>query len=373
MPLTHLGCPSCGGTLSLAEGQRVVSCRYCGGESLVQIPGAVPRYAVALGINREAARAAAQQFLTGPALPRALRERGRIQDVRLCYVPFYEFTGTRLGAFLLRADMKAPPPPVEDGGQDREFQRWLLALHPPKEDTRVIQQEYVRIGPACDLPELGVDRIRLQEMRRGATSVTLEPYDPVALQSHAVVLAPTKPPARFADESQFRIRVRSDRTGVVEQRLKILYYPVWQARYRHNGRPYEIAIDGVTGAVLCARAPVEIRQAAAMAMAALAVAALCFGRLQRQFDASGVAGGSSIASVFQAAGSILGLVLGGTVALLLAVIAWVTFRRPGEMFLGEGTDKPVLGIAGGMGALEGIRTRLTEWLLGLGKLPPGQG
>lgn len=339
----------------------------------MQIPGAVPRYAVALAVNREAARGVAQEFLAGPALPRALREHGRIQDIGLCYLPFYEFTGARLGTFVLREDMKAPPPPIEEGGQDQEFQRWLLTPRTPKEDTRVIQQEYVRIGPACDLPELGVDRIRLQEMRRGATSVTLEPYDPVALQSRAVVFAPTTPPARFADESQFRIRVRTDRTGVVEQRLKILYYPVWQARYRHNGRPYEIAVDGVTGTVLCARAPAEIRQAAAVAMAALALAALCFGRLQRQFDVSGVAGSGSIASVFQSAGSVVGLLLGGTAALLLAVIAWVTFRRPGEMLLLQRGDKPVLGIAGGMGALEGIRTRLAEWLLGLGKLPQGRG
>jgi hypothetical protein len=272
---------------------------------------------------------------------------------------------------MLREDRKAPPPPVEDGGQDREFQRWLLTPHPPTEDTRVIQQEYVRIGP--DLPELGVDGIRLQEMRRGATSVTLDPYDPVALQGHAVVFAPTKPPARFADEAQFRIRVRSDRTGVVEQRLKLLYYPVWQARYRHNGRPYEIAIDGVTGTVLSARGPVEIRQAAAAAMTALAFAALCFGRLQRQFDVIGVGGGRSIAAVLEAAGSVLGLLLSGTVALLLAVIAWLTFRRPGEVLLVGGTEKPVLGIAGGMGALEGIRTRVAEWLLGLGKLPGGRG
>ncbi len=372
MSLTHLGCPSCGGTLSLADGQRLVGCRYCGGESLVQIPGAIPRYAVASGIAREAARAAAQQFLTGPALPRALRERGRVQDVSLCYVPFYEFTGTRLGTFLLREDKMAPSPNVEDGGQDQEFRRWLLTPPVPKEGTRVIQQEYVRIGPACDLPELGVEQIRLQDMRRGAISVALEPYDPVALQSRAVVFAPTKPTSRFADESQLRIKVRGDRTGVVEQRLKILYYPVWQARFRHNGCPYEIAVDGVTGTVLCARAPVEIRQAATLAMGGLALAALCFGRLQRQFDVSGVATGRPIVSVLEATGSFLGLLLGGTAAFLLAWIAWITFRRPGEILLGEGSDTPILGISGGTGALAGIRSRFAEWLLGLGRMRQGR-
>ncbi len=367
MSLVHLGCPSCGGTLSLAEGQRVVACRYCGGESLVQVPGAIPRFAVALGVTRDSARVTAQHFLTGPALPRALRERGRIQDVSLCYVPFYEFTGTRLGTFLLRAGTKPPLPAIEDGAQDQEFQRWLLTPAVAKEDTRVIQQEYVRIGPACDLPELGVEQIRLQDMRRGATSVALEPYDPVALQSRGVVFAPTKPPSRFADESQLRIKVRTDRTGVVEQRLKILYYPVWQARFRHAGRPYEIAVDGVTGTILCARAPVEIRQAAALAMGGLGLAALCFGRLQRQVEVVGTFTGRSLVSVLEGVGSFVGLLVGGTAALLLAWFAWIIFRRPGEILQGEGTDRPILGITGGTDALAGVRSRFAAWLLTLGK------
>ncbi|OGB95626.1 MAG: hypothetical protein A3G35_17720 [candidate division NC10 bacterium RIFCSPLOWO2_12_FULL_66_18] len=373
MALTHLGCPSCGGTLSLAEGQRLVTCRYCGGESLVLIPGAVPRYVVALGVSMEAARAAAQQFLTGSRLPRALRERGRIQDVSLCYVPFYEFTGTRLGTFLLRKGMKPPAPLVEEGAQNREFQQWLAVPSVEKEDTRVIQQEYVRIGPACDLPELGVSQIHLENLRRGATPVALEPYDLVALQGRAVVFAPTKPPARFADESQLRITVKGDRTGVVEQRLKVLYYPVWQARYRHAGRPYEIAVDGVTGTVLCARAPVEIRHAAAVAAAALAAGALCFGRPARQLLGGGLAGGASPGWLVGTLGMLLALGLGGAVALFLAWLGWATFRQGGELVLAEDGSQPILGAGLGSGPLGEIGAKLGEWLLALGPRPPGRG
>lgn len=99
---------------------------------------------------------------------------------------------------------------MEDGAQDGEFQRWLAAPPVEKEDSRVIQQEYVRIGPACDLPELGASQIHLENLRRGATPVSLEPYDLVALQSRAVAFAPTKPPARFADEAQLRIQAGWD-------------------------------------------------------------------------------------------------------------------------------------------------------------------
>ncbi|MBI4736479.1 MAG: hypothetical protein HY766_10570 [candidate division NC10 bacterium] len=373
MPLTHLGCPSCGGTLSLAVGQRLVTCRYCGGESLVLIPGAVPRHLVALEVSMETARAAAQEFLRKGSLPRTLRERGRIQEVSLCYVPFYEFTGSRLGTFLLREGVKPPAPLGEEAAQDGEFQRWLAAPSVEKEDTRVIQQEYVRIGPACDLPELGVGQIHLENLRRGSTPVALEPYDLVALQSRAVVFAPTKPPARFADESRLRIKVKGDRTGVVEERLKILYYPVWQARYRHAGRPYEIAVDGVTGAVLRARGPVEIRQAAAVAVAALALAALCFGRPARHLVGAGLGSGPSPGWVLDTLGTLLALAMGGIVAMCLAWVGWTTFRRGGELLLVEDGAQPVLAAGLDSGVLGGAGTRLVEWLLAHGMRSGGRG
>ncbi|HSB81273.1 MAG TPA: hypothetical protein VLM91_21030 [Candidatus Methylomirabilis sp.] len=353
MSLTHLGCPSCGGTLSLAEGQRLVACQYCGGESLVSVPGAVPRYAVMQGVSQEEARAAAQRLLVTPGLPRGLRERGRIQDVSLCYVPFYEFTGTRLGTFFLREKEKSPAPLTGEGVEDVEFQRWLLEPPVVREDTRVIQQDYVRIGPACEQPELGLDHIPLASLRRGATPVALEPFDLVALQSRAVVLAPTKAPQGFADESQWRIKVRSDRTAFVEQRLKILYYPVWQARYLFRGRPYEVAVDGVTGKVLRGRAPAEMRPAVALAVAALALGAFCFGRPGRQLVLSGVATGGQAGWVFGTLGGLLALFLAGTVASLLAWMAWTIFRQSGEMILGDEESGIQLDL-GGEGGLQRI-------------------
>ena len=369
MPLTHLGCPSCGGTLSLAEGQRVVSCRYCGGESLALIPNTVPRYVVAFGISREEGQAAAQRFLDRPALSRTLR--GRIQEISLCYIPFYEFTGTRLGTFLLKDTVKQPPP-SEDSEQSQDFERWLLSPRTEKEDTRVIQQEYVRIGPGCDLPELGVDRIPLEVMRRGATPAALEPYDLVALQSRATVFVPTKPPAGFADDAQRRVKVRGDRTGVVEQRLKILYYPVWLARYRHAGRPYEIAVDGVSGKILRARAPVQIRLAAAVAIGALAVAALCFGRPVRQLIGAGFAAGSTYGWIIGLLGTLVALGLGGAVALLLAWVGWDTFRQGADALFDEETSQPIMEGNWGAGPLGGMSAKLAECLLTLGPSPRGR-
>jgi hypothetical protein len=373
MPLTHLGCPSCGGTLSLAEGQRIVSCRYCSAESLVLIPGSIPRYVVALRVPGETARGIAQQFLRRPALPQAVRERGRIQDVSLCYVPFYEFTGTRLGTFFLRETAKPRVPVTETEGDGQEFHRWLMQPPTVKEDTRVIQQEFVRIRPACELPELGVGNIRLQELRHGPSPVPLEPYDLVALQSRAVVFTPTKAPERFAEDSQRRIKVHGDRTAVVEQRLKILHYPVWQARYRHAGRPYEITVDGVTGSILAARSPVKIRRAAAVAVAALAVAALCFGRPARLLLRAGLDPGGTSGLVVGTLGTLLGLIVGGAVAVFLAWVGWTTFRCGGEMRLDGAKVEPVPGASVMPGGIEGIGARMRRWLLDRWPGATGQG
>jgi hypothetical protein len=131
----------------------------------VLIPGAVPRYVVALGIDREAARGIAQQFLAGSALPRILLEGGRIQELSLCYVPFYEFTGIRLGTFLLKEHVKPPAPQTEDGTEDPGFQRWLLEPSVERGYSGC-SAEFVRIGPGCDLPELGMTGSNW-EMRRG--------------------------------------------------------------------------------------------------------------------------------------------------------------------------------------------------------------
>ena len=373
MPLTHLGCPSCGGTLSLAEGQRVVICMYCGNGSLALIPGAIPRYAITLGISREAALSAAQKLLTRPMLPPGLRAHGRIQEISLCYVPFYEFTGTRLGSFLLKEGARVPPPRAEDGEQDRDCQRWLPEPRVEQEDTRVVQQEYVRIGPGCDLSELGVDRIRLEGMRRGPSPSPLEPFDLVALQGHATVFVPTKAPAGFADASLRRVKVKGDRTGVVEQRLKILYYPIWHARYRHAGRPYEIALDGVTGMVLRARAPAEIRRAAAIALGALGLAAFCFGRLAREFMGIGLALGNASGWVTGALGTLLALGLGGVVALFLAWVGWTVFHQGGQVLLDADATQPIMEENWGQGPVGGLSVRLAGWLLGPGWGSPGRG
>jgi len=362
--LTHLGCPGCGGPLTLAEGQRLVTCRYCGGSYLVVIPGATPRYVVAGELDREAARQTAQRFLQEASLPRALSERGRIQELTLCFVPFYEWSGVRLGRFLLREQDERPAPVKDEGQDDGQLARWLLARPGETQETRVILQDALRIRSACDLPELGVDRIPLEALRRSGRPVPLEPYDLVKLQTRGVVFAPTRGADQMAADALRRIPVPGDRTAVVEQRLRVLYYPVWQARYLYRGRSYEIVIDGVRGTILRARAPRQLRQVAAVAVGALAVAAFCFGRSGRDLLPATTGGEHPASWITTTLGVGVGLVIGGAVAACLAWMAWRIFQTGEESLWGEGQGGLTVSTVGAGGG--GVWRILLEQLLGVG-------
>jgi hypothetical protein len=352
--LTNLGCPTCGAALAAAEGDRLVTCRYCQGTALVDVPGALPRYAVSLGVSQEAARAAARQFLEQfRALPIA---PSRLQ-LTLCYLPFYEFTAFRLGTFLLKQALK-PPAPLEEEGSPEALDRWLQTPPEVREDTRVVEAPVLQVGPACRLPELGVERIPLESLRESKTPVALEPFDLGALQRRAVVFTPTEPPHRFREAAEWRIPVRSDRTGFVAQRLKLLYYPVWQVQFLQDGTPYQIAVDGVTGRILAAQAPVDLSPGILPAVGLLAGAAFCLGRGAMEILRAMTRTPAHAGLPLPPALMLLGLVLAG-----VGWIALATFRSRGELVM-TGTDEvPRVAIGSGNGILDGIRQGLAEALL----------
>ena len=304
MALLHLGCPACGGALCLAEGERITACRYCGVRSLVLVPDAVPRYAVEASVGRDAAVRIALKSLQRPDVPASVRGRTGVEAAGLCYVPFFEATAVRLGTVLVRERVK-PPAPLGEGDQGGPaLDRWLEDPGKEREDTKVVEQDVLRIAPACELPELGVAKIRLADLRRAGSPVPLSRFDGVALQSRAVVFAPTTSAERFLAETTWRVPSANDDTRYVDTRLKLLYYPVWRLRYRHRGRVHDLAVDGVQGTLLRGTAPRNAAAAAAAAAAGLGLGALGLGRWLRW-----VAGADGVGPAFLLAALVGGLLL----------------------------------------------------------------
>ncbi len=318
MGLVHLDCPACGGALSLAEGERIVACRYCRSRCLVEVPDAVPRHVVQPTIDGAAADRVARTSLQRADVARAARG-ARFDSVGLCYVPFYEATAVRLGTVFVRDRVKPPAPLGENEQSGPELDRWLQDPGREREDTKVVEQDVLRIGAACALPELGVERIRLAEQRRAGATVLLQPFDPVSVHRRAVVFAPTTPAARFLQETTWRAESRNDATRFIETRLKLLYYPVWQIRYRHHGRLYELAVDGVAGTLLRGTAPQAQPLTAGAASIGVGLGALGLGRWLRGLLDRGGEGPT-----------ILALAVAGAALLWLA---WRWFAQEGEVQL----------------------------------------
>jgi DNA-directed RNA polymerase subunit RPC12/RpoP len=318
MGLVHLDCPSCGGALSLAEGERIVACRYCRSLSLVEVPNAVPRHVVQRAVDSAAADRVARASLQRPDVARAARGT-RFDSASLCYVPFYEATAVRLGTVFVRDRVKPPAPLGESEQTSPALEQWLQDPGEEREDTKVVEQDVLRIGAACALPELGVERIRLADQRRGGATVLLQPFDPVTLHRRGTVFAPTTPAERFLQETTWRVQSQNDATRYVETRLKLLYYPVWQIRYRHRGRLYSLAVDGVTGQLLRGTAPQAQALAAGTASVGAGLSALGLGRWLRGLTARGGEGPA-----------VLLLTIAGAVLLWLA---WHWFAQEGEVEL----------------------------------------
>jgi hypothetical protein len=228
----------------------------------------------------------------------------------------------RVGTFLERETL------VEQAAEEDRPGRGLLRGYPrpdtqrtARTDTRVVEAGFARIVAACDVPGLGMRHIPLREMRTERGAIVLEPFELVRLQSRAVVFAPSRPadraltPASGKHDGQMR---------VVEQQLKILFYPVWHGRFAHGGRMYSMAVDGVRGAVLDGHAPLDRGQAAWLLAAALGTGALAWSRLLHGLV---VVSRSPVPD----GGPGLLAALAGAAALVVAAGAFRMFRRGGEL------------------------------------------
>ncbi|MEI8190654.1 MAG: hypothetical protein WCI75_13160, partial [candidate division NC10 bacterium] len=114
------------------------------------------------------------------------------------------------------------------------------------------------------------------------------------------------------------------------RRVKLLYYPVWQARYMHRGRSYEDAVDGVSGVLLRGHAPRTTEGAVALTVGGLALAAFGAGRIARLLF---LLHGSVLARMAGDPGSMILLVLAGGAGVFLARLGWKRLRQGGEQLL----------------------------------------
>ena len=237
-----LTCPKCGGVMPIPEGQVIVRCPYCEMRSLVRGEHGLRRYQVPQQADQKVALSALRKFLSGNwAIARDAGRRSQLQEAFLVYLPFWT-VWSRLAAWAFGQEKVG-------SGDDAHYE--------PRE-VRVVQQVSWN-SAACDVSEFGVDRVPLD-------SEDLQPFDPEALHSHAMVFEPVNSfnDARMAAENQFQEQARRraglDRLAQLfvrffRRRYGLLYYPLWVMRYLYRGRSFQVVVDAYSGKVLYGKAP----------------------------------------------------------------------------------------------------------------------
>ena len=236
-----LTCPNCSGVVPVPEGVRVVSCPFCEMRSLVQGDQGVRRWQIVNKLNREQALAAVKGFFSGMNKARDLKKTADIREVFLVYLPYW-----RVQAFVAG---------------------WMFGREKSgKDSTRPVEvevmEEMLWNDAAADVSEFGVHQV-------SAAKSDLEPYDSDALHAEGMVFEPveSRDEALAEARSHFLFRGRKkkqlrqkffEKFHFLREKLSLVYYPLWVARYEYRGRNYQVVVDGINGQVLYGKAPGNI-------------------------------------------------------------------------------------------------------------------
>jgi hypothetical protein len=248
-----LTCPNCSGVVPVPEGARIVKCPYCNMSSLVHGDRGIRRWHVTNRLDRPAAMEQVKEFFTGLDKARDLDDKAEIAELFLVYLPYWQVNAFVAGWLFGRVksgDDETKPVEVE------------------------VMEEMEWNDAATDVSEFGVHRVNV-------THQDLEPYAAESLHAEGMVFEPVESRSNALEEAMLHFihRGQSKRSlkqkyfekfHILRQRLSLVYYPLWVARYRYRNRGYQVVVDGVEGKVLYGKAPGNIFYRAAMLVGGVA-------------------------------------------------------------------------------------------------------
>jgi hypothetical protein len=271
--LHGLGCPRCGGMVTIPEGQAIVVCPYCDLRSAVSAendpgweddgnPGVgVRRYQAPLRVTRKAAEKAFRGFLSSNfSIARDCASKAQLSETFLMHLPFWAAWGRGVAWAFGQEEVGS--------GDNKRYE--------PRE--RKVVRELTWNGPACEVGEFGVRQI-------GLGKTALEAFQAEELHRTGMVFEPigsareTLEAARRDIEAQVQKEGKLDRTTqiytrIVRPRLGLVYYPMWVMRYLYRGRSFQVVVDGCDGQVLYGKAPGSLAFRAGGLVAGMAAGAL---------------------------------------------------------------------------------------------------
>jgi DNA-directed RNA polymerase subunit RPC12/RpoP len=305
-----LSCPSCGGAITIKEGDNVVNCQYCGSTLFVEGDQGVQTIAFKNKMGREAAVNAAQFWWKKGFKARDLRKTGAVTECYPIYLPFWSI-GTRVAGWVC-------------GYEERTHTDSKGRSHTEKVyKEEMVLQDLMFSEIACDPGDLG-----LRTMSNFTGESAFEDFDMIptfeSTTSHDDANEHAKADSMARGRASAHIpHVTFERLHVLTKKTALIYYPVWVVRYTYRDRMYILTVDGVTGLVLSGRAPGDPLFQSLAVTAGTSLGGLA--------AAGGILFTISSGSEFGIAGVIFGLiVLGAT---------YFFFRHGSEIIEGDFPDK----------------------------------
>lgn len=249
-----LTCPACSFTVPVPEGARLVTCPSCKQRLFVQGDRGVRRWQLRRVVSRDQAERTVRGFFSGMNKAGDLQRKAEIQELFLMYLPFWRVLAAVAG--------------------------WRLGrVRKDKDSTKPIEVEVLEEmqwnDAAVDVSEFGVNRVPL-------TGHNFEPFDQDRLSAEGMIFEATESATDAVAEAAtyFQQAARSKKSlsttylekfHLLRQRLSLVYYPLWVARYQYRNRSYQVVVDGVNNKILYGKAPGNILYRAGALVAGMAI------------------------------------------------------------------------------------------------------
>ncbi len=294
-----LSCPSCGGAISVVEGENVVICKYCNSTLFVEGDSGVYTIAFKNKVVRDSAIAASQAWWAKGLKARDLKRVGKIVECYPIYLPFWS-AATRAAGWVCGYEERT----YSDSKGNVRTERV------PKE--AMVLQDYAYSEIACDPGDLGIRNLRSLSGETSFADFEMIPtFEATTSKDDAIKKAREEAISRARASANIP-HVTFERLHTFPKKLSIIYYPVWVVRYSYRERMYMNTVDGVAGGVLSGRAPGD-----------------------PLFQSLAVTAGSSIGGLIAAAGILLSemdwrIMIGGLVGGAIVLYVFYRFFRHGS-------------------------------------------
>ena len=320
-----LSCPSCGGAISVQEGESSVNCRYCGSTLYIEGDNGVNTIAFKNLLEREGAVNAIKEWWKKGFKARDLRTNGDITEIYPIYLPFWSI-GTRVAGWVCGYEERTTTDSKGNTHTEKVY----------KEEMVLTDLSFSEI--ACDPGDLGIRSLRNLNGEASIEDLDLIPtFESTTSRDDAIEHAKADSMARGRNSAHVP-NITFESLHVLVRKLSMIYYPVWVVRYNYQDRMYIATVDGVTKQVLSGRAPGDSLYQSLAVTAGTSIGGLA------------AAGGIMAAYYIQPELGIAGIIIG---LLAMSVTYWF-FRHGSEITQGDFSDRkanPLTKTGQGLGGL----------------------